>query len=271
MTINFEYIRIDELLEIDYKFSMQQKEFTLDELAQYNGRNGKSAYIAVKGIVYDISNEQVKNIDTIAGKDLTEEVDFYHKIKQIINKAQKIGRIDDNNNIKDGLNRSKYKLEKQKKSKCEPNQWNNYIEPLVKYAMGNSIQLGTKCSNKCNQDVLTNIFNGIENTLKESINQIQCLQCKMLDCTGSIIGIGEVAKGIEKMEVEEQIKPEINGFEGIAGGASGGTGGGFGVAIESTENSGNFESTNAGGETKIGPGAVGGAAGGALGSTRSLE
>lgn len=30
--------------------------FTLDELAQYDGKNGNDAYIAVEGIVYDVTN-----------------------------------------------------------------------------------------------------------------------------------------------------------------------------------------------------------------------
>lgn len=34
----------------------QQKTFTLDELSKYNGQNGQPAYIAYKGIVYDVSN-----------------------------------------------------------------------------------------------------------------------------------------------------------------------------------------------------------------------
>ena len=32
------------------------KNFTLDELAQYDGKNGHDAYVAVEGIVYDVTN-----------------------------------------------------------------------------------------------------------------------------------------------------------------------------------------------------------------------
>ncbi len=32
------------------------KNFTLDELAQYDGKNGNDAYVAVEGIVYDVTN-----------------------------------------------------------------------------------------------------------------------------------------------------------------------------------------------------------------------
>lgn len=34
----------------------QQRVFTLTELAQYNGDNGTDAYIAVNGIVYDVTD-----------------------------------------------------------------------------------------------------------------------------------------------------------------------------------------------------------------------
>lgn len=33
-----------------------QKVFTLDELSKYNGQNGAKAYVAVNGVVYDVTN-----------------------------------------------------------------------------------------------------------------------------------------------------------------------------------------------------------------------
>ncbi len=33
----------------------EQREFTLEELAEYNGTGGRPAYVAVNGIVYDVS------------------------------------------------------------------------------------------------------------------------------------------------------------------------------------------------------------------------
>jgi predicted heme/steroid binding protein len=54
------------------------KEFTLEELAQYNGKDGNAAYIAVDGIVYDVTKvAQWKNGNHNgykAGKDLTEAI-----------------------------------------------------------------------------------------------------------------------------------------------------------------------------------------------------
>jgi predicted heme/steroid binding protein len=55
------------------------KEFTLSELAQYNGKNGAKAYVAYEGKVYDVSISNLwVNGDHrekhSAGKDLTEEM-----------------------------------------------------------------------------------------------------------------------------------------------------------------------------------------------------
>lgn len=55
------------------------KEYTLEELAEYNGQNGKT-YIAYQGQVYDVSDSYLWDGGTHqglhdAGKDLTEEMD----------------------------------------------------------------------------------------------------------------------------------------------------------------------------------------------------
>ena len=36
---------------------MAEKIFTKNELAQYNGQNGQPAYVAVQGVVYDVSGK----------------------------------------------------------------------------------------------------------------------------------------------------------------------------------------------------------------------
>lgn len=55
-----------------------EKEFTLDELKEYNGKDGKRAYVAVDGIVYDVTDSAPwKNGDHNgyeAGNDLTDEI-----------------------------------------------------------------------------------------------------------------------------------------------------------------------------------------------------
>jgi predicted heme/steroid binding protein len=37
----------------------QQRTFTLDELKKYNGKNGNPAYVAVNGVVYDVTNSRL--------------------------------------------------------------------------------------------------------------------------------------------------------------------------------------------------------------------
>jgi predicted heme/steroid binding protein len=58
----------------------QGKAFTLDELAAFNGQNGTAAYVAVDGVVYDVSNSSFWNggthsscnLGAMAGQDLSE-------------------------------------------------------------------------------------------------------------------------------------------------------------------------------------------------------
>ncbi|MCE5202705.1 MAG: cytochrome b5 domain-containing protein [Coriobacteriales bacterium] len=37
------------------------KEFTLDELARFDGRDGRPAYVAYKGVVYDVTESSMWN------------------------------------------------------------------------------------------------------------------------------------------------------------------------------------------------------------------
>lgn len=56
--------------------------FTLDELARFDGKNGTAAYVAVDGVVYDVSDSQAWqdgthrscNLGAMAGKDLSEVI-----------------------------------------------------------------------------------------------------------------------------------------------------------------------------------------------------
>ena len=60
----------------------QGASFTLVELAAFNGQNGTSAYVAVDGIVYDVSNSSFWkggthsscNLGAMAGQDLSEVI-----------------------------------------------------------------------------------------------------------------------------------------------------------------------------------------------------
>ncbi|SKA80171.1 Predicted heme/steroid binding protein [Caloramator quimbayensis] len=61
----------------------RQREFTIEELSKYDGSLGNPAYIAVYGIVYDVSNSPVwgggTHFGATAGGDLTSQFEKCHK------------------------------------------------------------------------------------------------------------------------------------------------------------------------------------------------
>lgn len=75
----------------------QQRVFTLVELKEYDGKDGRPAYIAVKGVVYDVTNSPHftngvhNNCDsTVAGADLT---DLFHHFPGVLKKLQVVGTL----------------------------------------------------------------------------------------------------------------------------------------------------------------------------------
>lgn len=74
------------------------KEFTIKELKEYDGKNGKHPYVAIDGVVYDLFKiKKWKNgmhHGMIAGQDLTEEFKKSHKRRlDIIRKAPIVGLL----------------------------------------------------------------------------------------------------------------------------------------------------------------------------------
>ncbi|MBW6441977.1 hypothetical protein K0B04_03710, partial [Patescibacteria group bacterium] len=63
----------------------EQRVFTLQELSQYDGKNGISAYAAVEGVVYDLTKvfENGDHLGHQAGEELTEEFYSAHSIEKI--------------------------------------------------------------------------------------------------------------------------------------------------------------------------------------------
>ncbi|MDO5062299.1 MAG: cytochrome b5 domain-containing protein [Peptostreptococcaceae bacterium] len=62
----------------DMENDTEQMEFTLEELAEFNGKDGKPAYIAVDGVVYDVTDlpawKDGGHNGFEAGQDLTEAI-----------------------------------------------------------------------------------------------------------------------------------------------------------------------------------------------------
>ena len=57
----------------------EMRTFTLEELSQYNGKDGQPAYVAVDGVVYDVTNVEAwkdgnHKMGLTAGNELTEEI-----------------------------------------------------------------------------------------------------------------------------------------------------------------------------------------------------
>ena len=68
---------------VDEKPVVEGKTFTLAELAEFNGKSGKPAYVAVDGVVYDVTgsaqwpegDHTPCNLDAMAGRDLSRILD----------------------------------------------------------------------------------------------------------------------------------------------------------------------------------------------------
>ena len=77
---------------------VSNKEFTLDELKEYDGQNGNKAYVAVDGVVYDVTdvgawkNGEHKNGIT-AGKDLSEEINQSPHGKDVLEDLPVVGKL----------------------------------------------------------------------------------------------------------------------------------------------------------------------------------
>jgi predicted heme/steroid binding protein len=75
--------KFENLVAVNNNLDRQpEKQFTLEELAKYDGSMGKPAYVAVNGIVYDVSWNKSwsggTHFGVYAGKDLSEEFKKNH-------------------------------------------------------------------------------------------------------------------------------------------------------------------------------------------------
>lgn len=74
---------------------LSMKEFTKEDLKNNNGKDGRPAYVAVDGIVYDVTNNNHwtdgQHHGNLAGQDLTEEIKSSPHGKDILKKINKVG------------------------------------------------------------------------------------------------------------------------------------------------------------------------------------
>ena len=73
------------------------KLFTKTELAKYNGKNGYPAYVAVNGIVYDVTNQATwagaSHFGLSAGRDVSNEFASCHSGQPILSKLKVVGKM----------------------------------------------------------------------------------------------------------------------------------------------------------------------------------
>lgn len=71
--------------------------FTREELAGYNGRNGSPAYVAVNGVVYDVTSNAAwggaTHFGLAAGTDVTGPFAACHAGQPILNKLKVVGTM----------------------------------------------------------------------------------------------------------------------------------------------------------------------------------
>jgi len=73
-----------------------ERKFTLEELKNYDGKEGRPAYIACKGKVYDVSEDFLwmdgeHQGQHTAGKDLTEEIALAPHMEDVLERVKLIG------------------------------------------------------------------------------------------------------------------------------------------------------------------------------------
>lgn len=76
---------------------MTEKIFTLDELKNYDGKEGRKAYIAVDGVVYDVTNVAAWQGGTHhgnnAGNDVSDRIVKAPHSKSILEKLEVVGKL----------------------------------------------------------------------------------------------------------------------------------------------------------------------------------
>ena len=72
------------------------RQFTVEELKKYDGKNGKPAYIAYKGRVYDVTDNYLwpdgeHQGEHYAGTDLTENMSTAPHMEDVLERVRSVG------------------------------------------------------------------------------------------------------------------------------------------------------------------------------------
>ncbi|WP_160688487.1 cytochrome b5 domain-containing protein, partial [Clostridium sp. C2-6-12] len=232
MGIYFDFKTINELTNSNYSYDRVENEFTIEELEKYNGENGNPAYVAIEGVVYDVSKipawEKGKHFGLTAGQDLSEQFESCHGAIDVLTNAPKVGVLMDNdymnytnnmnNNSNSGMmNRIK---RQQDTSKFTPDDWIRYTVPLVVYALREPNE-GMNIQRTYQKVILMGVLVGLGRTPQQAINQVQEWQntgtAKLLQGGGITTPAGGTTTGT------------TSGGTGTTAGGTGGTSGGFGT------------------------------------------
>ncbi|MCW3999721.1 MAG: cytochrome B5 [Candidatus Bathyarchaeota archaeon] len=73
------------------------KNFSVSELKEFNGKNGKPAYVGYKGKVYDVSDSsqwgEGEHLGHMAGEDLTEMMDMAPHSEEVMERMKAVGTL----------------------------------------------------------------------------------------------------------------------------------------------------------------------------------
>lgn len=75
----------------------KRQDLTLEQLSMYDGKNGKPAYVAINGLIYDVTNNAAwaaaTHFGLTAGRDLTGAFNSCHGGQQILGSLKVIGKL----------------------------------------------------------------------------------------------------------------------------------------------------------------------------------
>ena len=75
----------------------QTRKFTIQELAQFNGKNGNPAYVGYKGKVYDVTESYQwgdgDHLGHEAGRDLSDQMEIAPHAEDVMERMKIVGEL----------------------------------------------------------------------------------------------------------------------------------------------------------------------------------